>query len=75
MNVEGVSKMSEGLMNMWISFIALALMFISAGATIFSREKLKGWTQKVVLFFSFICIVISGIIVFLIVVGGPTTKM
>lgn len=66
---------SQGLMNMWISFIALALMFVSAGAAIFSREKLKGWIQKVVLTFSFICLLVSGIIVLLIVVGGPTAEM
>ncbi|ARK30297.1 DUF2768 domain-containing protein [Halalkalibacter krulwichiae] len=64
--------MSQAMMNMWISFFAMALMFVSVIATIFSREKLKGWIQKVVLVFSFVCLVVSGIIVFLIVLGGPT---
>ena len=67
--------MSDALMNMWISFIAIILMFISAGAAVFSREKLKGWLQKTVLTFSFICLFIAGIIVFLIVVGGPTATL
>ncbi|NEU31124.1 DUF2768 domain-containing protein [bacterium LRH843] len=67
--------MSQGLINMWISFIALALMFVSAGAAVFSREKLHGWIQKTVLAFSFVCLLVSGIIVFLIVIGGPTASM
>lgn len=65
--------MSQALLNMWISFIALGLMFVSAGTAIFSREKLKGWLQTTVLVFSFICLMISGIIVFFIVLGGPTS--
>ncbi|TWI58845.1 DUF2768 domain-containing protein [Halalkalibacter nanhaiisediminis] len=67
--------MSQALLNMWISFFALALMFVSAGAAIFSREKLKGWIQKIVLAFSFVCLLVSGVIVFLIVIGGPTATM
>ncbi|MDT8860023.1 DUF2768 domain-containing protein [Alkalihalobacillus sp. MEB130] len=67
--------MSQAMMNMWISFFALALMFISAGTAIFSRAKLKGWLQKVVLTFSFLCLLVSGWIVFLIVIIGPTAAM
>ncbi|WP_370621772.1 DUF2768 family protein [Bacillus sp. JCM 19034] len=50
-------------------------MFVSAGTAIFSREKLSGWVQKVVLSFSFICLVVAGIIVFIIVIGGPTATV
>ncbi|KHF40349.1 DUF2768 domain-containing protein [Halalkalibacter okhensis] len=67
--------MSQAMMNMWISFFALALMFVSAGTAIFSRAKLKGWLQKLVLAFSFICLLISGWIVFLIVIVGPTATL
>lgn len=67
--------MSQAMFNMWVSFFALALMFVSAGTAIFSREKLSGWIQKVVLSFSFICLVVAGIIVFLIVLGGPTATV
>ncbi|WP_265416597.1 DUF2768 domain-containing protein [Alkalihalobacillus deserti] len=66
---------SQAMLNMWISLFALILMFVSAGAAIFSREKLKGWVQKMVLAFSFMCLLVSGIIVFLIVLGGPTATM
>ncbi|GAE25092.1 hypothetical protein JCM9140_1062 [Halalkalibacter wakoensis JCM 9140] len=67
--------MSQAMMNMWISFIALALMFVSAGTAIFSRAKLKGWLQKVVLVFSFVCLLVAGWIVFLIVIIGPTASL
>lgn len=70
-----VVNLSQAMMNMWISFFALGLMFLSAGATVFSRQKLKGWLQKIVLAFSFVCIVIAGIIVFFIVFGGPTAEI
>ncbi|WP_100407200.1 DUF2768 domain-containing protein [Bacillus solitudinis] len=67
--------MSQAMLNMWISFIALALMFVSAGAAIFSRTKLKGIIQKIVLTISFVCLMVAGIIVFLIVIGGPTASL
>ncbi len=75
MFIGGLIIVSQAMMNMWISFFALALMFVSAGTAIFSREKLRGWVQKTVLFFSFMCLLVSGIIVFLIVVGGPTATL
>ncbi|WP_096200949.1 DUF2768 domain-containing protein [Bacillus sp. FJAT-45350] len=64
--------MSQAMLNMWVSFIALGLMFVSAITALFSRAKLKGIIQKIVLTISFICLVISGLIVFIIVIGGPT---
>ncbi|WP_017728045.1 DUF2768 domain-containing protein [Halalkalibacterium ligniniphilum] len=67
--------MSDPLMNMWISFIGLFLMFISVVTAIFSREKLKGVVQKIVLTFSFLCLVVSGLIVAYIVLGGPTASL
>jgi uncharacterized membrane protein len=68
-------EVSQALLNMWISFFALILMFISAGAAVFSRTKLKGAIQKIVLVFSFVCLMIAGLIVLLIVVGGPTATL
>ncbi|BAB05362.1 DUF2768 domain-containing protein [Halalkalibacterium halodurans] len=65
--------MSDAMMNMWISFIGLFLMFVSVVTAIVSREKLSGFLQKVVLVFSFLCLVVSGLIVFYIVIGGPTS--
>lgn len=67
--------MSDAMMNMWISFVAIFLMFISAGIAVLSREKLKGWIRNVALTFSFVCLCVAGIIVFLIVIGGPTATL
>lgn|GEM_PF-353470 len=66
--------MSQALTNMWVSFIGLFLMFVSVGGVVWGREKLSGIPQKIVFFISFICLVVAGIIVFLIVFGGPTSE-
>ncbi|MGO4888129.1 DUF2768 domain-containing protein [Anaerobacillus sp. MEB173] len=63
--------MSPGMLKMYISFVAMALMFVSVIAAIFGREKLKGFWKNLVLTISFICMVISGLIVFLVVFSGP----
>ncbi|SPU21738.1 Protein of uncharacterised function (DUF2768) [Niallia circulans] len=48
-------------------------MFISAGTALLARTKLSGFFSKVVLTFSFCCLLVSGIIVAYIVLGGPTS--
>ncbi|TSB46903.1 DUF2768 domain-containing protein [Alkalicoccobacillus porphyridii] len=65
--------MSQAMLHMYISFAGMLLMFVSAALALFSRTKLRGIVQKVVLSFSFICLVVSGLIVFYIVIGGPTS--
>ncbi|GAF14344.1 hypothetical protein JCM19046_4473 [Bacillus sp. JCM 19046] len=65
--------MSTAMLNMYISFAGLLLMFISAGASLLARTKLSGILSKIVLTFSFCCMVVSGLIVLYIVVGGPTS--
>ncbi len=64
--------MSESLMKMWVSFIAMGLMFIAVFGSHFARQKLSGILQKIILGISFICIVFAGIIILLIVVNVPT---
>lgn len=56
---------------MWISFIGIALMFLSVIVTIFAREKLSGIIQKMLLSLSFISMIVAGFIVFIIVFSGP----
>ncbi|WP_078391180.1 DUF2768 domain-containing protein [Shouchella patagoniensis] len=65
--------MSTAMLNMYISFGGLLLMFISAGTALLARTKLSGIFAKAVLTFSFCCLLVSGIVVFYIVVGGPTS--
>ncbi|PYZ98436.1 hypothetical protein CR205_07535 [Alteribacter lacisalsi] len=66
--------MDDGLTKMWISFIAMGLMFLSVVMTIISREKLRGWVQRSVLFVSFIFILVSFFIIFVVVFTGPVPE-
>ncbi|MCT8138882.1 DUF2768 domain-containing protein [Anaerobacillus sp. CMMVII] len=64
--------MTEGLLKMWVSFIAMGLMFFAVFGSVFARKKLSGIFQKIVLGIAFICIVFAGIIILLLVVNVPT---
>ncbi|MDQ0205907.1 DUF2768 domain-containing protein [Alkalicoccobacillus murimartini] len=65
--------MSQAMLHMYISFAGMILMFVSAALALFSRTKLKGILQKVILTVSFFCLMVSGLIVMYIVLGGPTS--
>ncbi|MFA9556135.1 DUF2768 domain-containing protein [Evansella sp. AB-rgal1] len=65
---------NDPMINMWISFIAMGLMFFSVIVTIFTKEKLRGFFRYLLLTLCFICIVVSGIIVFFTVFAGPTPE-
>ncbi|MFD1636083.1 DUF2768 domain-containing protein [Evansella tamaricis] len=58
-------------MKMWISFFAMGLMFVSVIVTIVTKEKLRGFIRYLLLSFSFICLMVAGIIIFLVVFSGP----
>ncbi|KGA99156.1 hypothetical protein AJ85_21220 [Alkalihalobacillus alcalophilus ATCC 27647 = CGMCC 1.3604] len=64
--------MSQAMLSMYVSFFAMFLMFVSVVTALISRTKLKGFLQKVVLTISFICLCVAGLIVFIVVAGGPT---
>ncbi|MBM7094665.1 MULTISPECIES: DUF2768 domain-containing protein [Alteribacter] len=66
--------MDDGLTKMWVSFFAMGLMFVSVIMTIVSREKLKGWVQRVFLTISFICMIVAGFIIFVVVFTGPVPE-
>jgi uncharacterized membrane protein len=61
----------DPLLKMWVSFIAIGLMFLSVVITIFTKEKLSGFLRYSLLTISFICIMVSGIIVMLVTFSGP----
>ncbi|MDQ0257489.1 CHASE2 domain-containing sensor protein [Evansella vedderi] len=65
---------NDPMLNMWISFIGMGLMFVSVVVTIFAKEKLHGFLRYFLLTISFICLVVAGIIVFLTVFAGPTPE-
>lgn len=65
--------MSPAMMKMWISFIAMGMMFLSILFIYLSRYKIK---RKPIRFITAIIayglMIYSGIIIFLIVFSGPT---
>jgi hypothetical protein len=63
--------MSEGLLKMWVALSAIGLMFIAVFSIMFSRAKLKGIFQVSVSLFAWICMVISGILILIVVFSGP----
>ncbi|GEL08108.1 DUF2768 domain-containing protein [Salisediminibacterium halotolerans] len=64
----------DPMMKMWVSFIAMGLMFLSVILTIFSKEKLRGLFRYFFLSVSFIMIMASGLIIFLVVFTGPVPE-
>ncbi|EZH67624.1 MULTISPECIES: DUF2768 domain-containing protein [Geomicrobium] len=63
------------LESMWLSFIGLGLMFVSAVTALLGKEKLSGFLRFIVLSFSFICIIIAGLIVLVVVVPGSRADL
>ncbi|WP_080845443.1 DUF2768 domain-containing protein [Cytobacillus gottheilii] len=67
--------MSVSLMKMWISLSSMGFMFISILLIYLSRFKFKNKTLKLITaLIAYILMIISGIIIFLIVFGGPTPE-
>lgn len=64
----------DPMLKMWVSFIAMGLMFFSVILTIFSKEKLRGVFRYIFLSVSFMMIVASGVIIFLVVFTGPVPE-
>jgi hypothetical protein len=64
--------MSEGLIKMYVTFITMGLMFFAVFGTIIARQKLSGIIQKIVLTIAFLCIILSGFLILLIVLNIPT---
>ncbi|MEH7460805.1 DUF2768 domain-containing protein [Bacillus pseudomycoides] len=64
--------MSAGLIKMWFSLGAMALMFISVAFILLSRHKIKNTFLKgFTALFAYACMVVSGFIIFLVVFSGP----
>lgn len=64
----------DGLAKMWVSFVSMGLMFLSVVLTIFAKEKLSGLLRYSVLSITFVMIMISGVIIFLVVATGPVPE-
>ncbi|KGX84104.1 DUF2768 domain-containing protein [Pontibacillus marinus] len=65
--------MSESMLNMYISFAGMIFMFLAIGLIMFSRLKLKGVISVIVAILAYIFMILAGIIIFYIVLSGPTS--
>jgi hypothetical protein len=63
--------MSEGLMKMWVALSAIGLMFVAVFSIMFSRSKLSGIIQIIVSLFAWLCMIVAGILILIVVLSGP----
>lgn len=63
--------MTPGLIKMWISFIAMGLLVVSAFSIMISRQKLQGVWRVLLASFAYVCMIVAGIVIVLIVLTGP----
>lgn len=64
--------MTPALQKMWISFAAMGFMFISILTIYLSRFKLKGVFRVLSAIFAYILMILAGLIIFFVVLSGPT---
>jgi hypothetical protein len=65
--------MTPSLMKMWISLAGMGFMFFAIILIYFSRYKLKGFFKMFTAIIAYILMILSGIIIFIVVVSGPTS--
>ncbi|MGG0716686.1 DUF2768 domain-containing protein [Robertmurraya massiliosenegalensis] len=66
--------MSPGMLKMWISIAGMGFMFISIMMIYLSRFKIKNSVIKfITALIAYVLMILSGIIIFLVVISGPTT--
>lgn len=63
--------MTPGLIKMWVSFFAMILLLVAALVIMISRRKLTGFWKGLSAGFAYICMIIAGFIIILIVFSGP----
>jgi len=68
-----VVLLSPALLKMYISFVGMGLMFLALITLYFSRYKLKGFFKAITGFLAFIFMATAGLIIFFVVLSGPTT--
>nr|WP_270572126.1 DUF2768 domain-containing protein [Bacillus glycinifermentans] len=64
--------MSVGMLKMWFALGSMGLMFLAVIAIYISRYKFKNRFLKIATsFLAYTCMLISGVIVFIVVFSGP----
>ncbi len=66
--------MSQAMLNMYISFGGMILLFASTGLIILARNKLSGVLKFITTLLAYVCLLVGGIIIFYIVLSGPTAE-
>ncbi|MBN9653084.1 DUF2768 family protein [Halobacillus litoralis] len=64
--------MSESMLKMYISFAGIISLFLAVGLIYLSRYKLKGFLSVMIAVFAYLFMIFGGIIIFYIVLSGPT---
>ena len=64
--------MSESMLKMYISFAGIISLFLAVGLIYLSRHKLKGFIAGVVAVLAYVFMIFGGVIIFYIVLSGPT---
>lgn len=64
--------MSASMLKMYVSFAGMALLILAIVLILLSRYKLKGWLAGIVATIAYISLLLGSIIIFYIVLSGPT---
>nr|WP_202412459.1 MULTISPECIES: DUF2768 family protein [Halobacillus] len=60
------------MLKMYISFAGIISLFLAVGLIYLSRYKLKGFLSVMIAVFAYLFMIFGGIIIFYIVLSGPT---
>ncbi|MCA0970339.1 DUF2768 domain-containing protein [Halobacillus litoralis] len=64
--------MSVAMLKMYISFGGIISLFLAVALIYLSRHKLSGFMSSIVAVFAYLFMILGGIIIFYIVMSGPT---
>ncbi|GAB2574464.1 DUF2768 domain-containing protein [Gracilibacillus alcaliphilus] len=64
--------MGDPLMKMWISFGGMGALIVAMLLILWSRYKLKGFFKFIVALIAYICLIVGGLIIILVVMSGPS---
>ncbi|ASK63332.1 hypothetical protein CFK37_14790 [Virgibacillus phasianinus] len=64
--------MSTSMLKMYVSFVGMVLLILAIGLILLSRYKLNGWLAGIVATIAYISLILGSIIIFYIVISGPT---
>ncbi|KGX92171.1 hypothetical protein N781_17885 [Pontibacillus halophilus JSM 076056 = DSM 19796] len=65
--------MSESMLKMYISFAGMIFMFVAIGLIMLSRYKLRGIFKIVTGALAYMFMLSAGVIIFYVVMSGPTS--